>query len=132
MRLAVLNDDMVEAPIASELFGHYAFDRITNRVTVENIVIRLTKKEFELALLLFRNLGKPLSRDQIHEAIWRSARVPSSRTLDTHVAKLRSKLSLCLENGYRLMPIYGYGYWLVSVDALPDANCARAIWSNSA
>jgi DNA-binding winged helix-turn-helix (wHTH) protein len=75
-------------------------------------VIDVTHKEFNLALLFFRNIGRPLSRAYIHEAIWvRETAVPS-RTMDTHVSRVRNKLQLRPENGFRLVPVYSYGYRL--------------------
>jgi DNA-binding response OmpR family regulator len=74
--------------------------------------IDVTHKEFNLALLFFRNLGRPLSRAYIHESIWvRETAVPS-RTMDTHVSRVRNKLRLRPENGFRLVPVYSYGYRL--------------------
>lgn len=77
-------------------------------VPVEN----LTEKEFGLAALLFQNLGRLLSRGHILEALWGiNASVPT-RTLDTHVSRLRKKLELYPANGFRLVPAYNYGYRL--------------------
>ena len=74
--------------------------------------VELTQKEFQLAILFLSNVGKPLSRGHIREAVWgRNSEVPS-RTLDTHVSRVRSKLSLRPESGYLLAPVYSYGYRL--------------------
>ncbi|HEX4880032.1 MAG TPA: response regulator transcription factor [Limnobacter sp.] len=78
--------------------------------------IIMTQKEFDLALLLFRNLGKPLSRSHIQESVWgRDTDLPS-RTMDTHISRVRSKLALRPEEGFRLTPVYGFGYKLEQVD----------------
>jgi DNA-binding response OmpR family regulator len=74
--------------------------------------IEVTQKEFDLALLLFQNLGRPLSRAYILEAIWSRERDVPSRTMDTHVSRVRNKLQLKPENGFRLTPVYSYGYRL--------------------
>jgi DNA-binding response OmpR family regulator len=93
-------------------FGRYAFDVRGARLQCGGQAVTLTQKEFDLALLFFRNLGRPLSRATIHEAVWPKDAEFSSRTMDTHVSRVRSKLGLKPENGYRLSPVYSYGYQL--------------------
>lgn len=81
---------------------------LRNGVPVES----LTEKEFALALFLFQNLGRLLSRGHLLEAIWGlSANIPT-RTLDTHISRVRKKLDLHPANGFRLVPAYNYGYRL--------------------
>lgn len=93
-------------------FGAYKFELRANRVSFNNTPIEMTRKEFDLALLLFKNLGRPLSRAYILEAVWsRDVDVPS-RTMDTHISRVRNKLGLQPENGYRLAPVYSFGYCL--------------------
>ncbi|MDB5776496.1 MAG: response regulator transcription factor [Herbaspirillum sp.] len=93
-------------------FAQYVFETPSHRVTRGEAAIDMTQKEFELALLLFRNLGRPLSRATIQNAIWaRDSDLPS-RTMDTHISRVRNKLQLKPENGFRLTPVYGYGYQL--------------------
>ncbi len=74
--------------------------------------VALTQKEFDLGLLLFRSAGRPLSRNHLRESVWGGEANVSSRTMDTHVSRLRSKLELGAAGGYRIMPVYGYGYRL--------------------
>ena len=93
-------------------FGPYIFETRPGRLSMDGAVIEVTHKEFYLALLFFRNIGRPLSRAYIHEAVWiRETAVPS-RTMDTHVSRVRNKLQLRPENGFRLVPVYSYGYRL--------------------
>lgn len=93
-------------------FGSFAFDERGARLKRNGEAIVLTQKEFELALLFFRQLGKPLSRATLQEAVWPHETEFNSRTLDTHVSRVRHKLGLRPENGFRLAPVYGYGYRL--------------------
>ena len=98
-------------------FGPYVFETRPGRLLKDGSVIDVTQKEFYLALLFFRNIGRPLSRAYIHEAVWvRETAVPS-RTMDTHVSRVRNKLSLRPENGFRLVPVYSYGYRLEKLGA---------------
>ncbi|MFT5642732.1 MAG: DNA-binding response OmpR family regulator [Janthinobacterium sp.] len=100
-------------------FGPYAFDIGLGRVLMDGSVLELTQKEFALALLFFRNIGRPLSRAYIHDEIWLRDSFIASRTLDTHVSRVRNKLRLKPEHGYRLMPVYSFGYRLEQL-APPD------------
>jgi DNA-binding response OmpR family regulator len=99
-------------PIEQIQFGNFIFEARTGRLTMSGAPIEVTQKEFDLALLFFRNLGRPLSRAYILEAVWaRDVEIPS-RTMDTHVSRVRSKLQLRPEHGFRLAPVYSYGYRL--------------------
>ncbi|WP_026354860.1 response regulator transcription factor [Massilia niastensis] len=98
-------------------FGPYVFETRPGRLLKDGAVIDVTQKEFSLALLFFRNIGRPLSRAYIHESVWvRDTEVPS-RTMDTHVSRVRNKLHLRPENGFRLVPVYSYGYRLEKLGA---------------
>lgn len=96
-------------------FGRYSFDTGARRLLMNNQPIELTQKEFVLALFLFNNLDRPLSRATIHDAVWSSDIDIPSRTVDTHISRVRSKLQLRAENGFRLVPVYSYGYRLEQI-----------------
>lgn len=93
-------------------FPPYRFDLKKQTLTVDGTATELTQKEFDLALFLFQNLGRLLSRGHILEAVWGRAIDVPSRTMDTHVSRIRTKLNLRPENGYKLTPVYNYGYRL--------------------
>lgn len=95
----------------------YEFDPATNSVQLDGEAISLTNREFALANFLFRNPGKMLSRSHILEAIWgiENAAV-STRTVDTHISRLRRKLKLGDDNGWKLSAIYQHGYRMERVD----------------
>jgi DNA-binding response OmpR family regulator len=95
-----------------ETFGDYRFDLSAESVTIRGEPTPLTAKEFGLALLMFRNIHRALSRSHILEAVWgRNPDLPT-RTLDMHISRIRTRLGLRPENGFRLAPVYSYGYRL--------------------
>jgi DNA-binding response OmpR family regulator len=102
-----------------ERFGDYVFDLGQKQASVNGAPTTLTAKEFELALILFRNANRALSRSYIADLVWGWNADLSSRTLDIHVSRVRGKLKLRPENGVRLAPVYGYGYRLEMSN--PDA-----------
>ena len=100
-------------------FDNYVFETRAGRLLVDGELLDVTHKEFALALLFFRNLGRPLSRAYIHEAVWQRDTALPSRTMDTHVSRVRNKLQLKPEHGYRLVPVYSYGYRLEKLGGAP-------------
>lgn len=101
--------------MATEAFGSFRFDLARRNLLVDGTPLHLTPKEFTLALLLFRNLNRAVSRSYILETVWGVDPGLSTRTLDIHISKIRSKLALRPEGGYRLSPVYGFGYKLDEV-----------------
>jgi DNA-binding response OmpR family regulator len=93
-------------------YDRFRFELKLQRAWVDAAPVELTHKEFLLALLLLRNLGKALSRGHIREAVWGRDSETPSRTIDTHVSRVRTKLGLRPDRQYLLAPVYSYGYRL--------------------
>ena len=96
-------------------FGVYHIDPIHNVITLHGEEVVLAPKEYELALLFFRNPGRLFSRDVLSAAVWNREILATSRTLDTHLSNIRRKLALRPENGVRLNASYALGYRLESL-----------------
>lgn len=65
----------------------------SRRVTLDGKPLQLTPKEFDLLLALMQNRGKVLTRTFLLEAIWGYSFAGDSRVVDSHIKKLRSKVS---------------------------------------
>jgi DNA-binding response OmpR family regulator len=87
-------------------------DSRRRRVGVAGKDVSLTQREFDLAMFLFRRHGRIVSRDSLLENVWNLSASVSTRTVDTHVSRLRKKLELNGEHGWRLAAIYQHGYRL--------------------
>lgn len=113
-RVAALSRRSSWAAQESETLSFAPFDiHIQQRTIIksgEQIV--LTEREFDLAVFMFRNQGKILSRSHILEMVWGQTADLNTRTVDTHVSRLRNKLGLTEENGWLLRSIYQHGYRL--------------------
>jgi len=96
-------------------FGEYQFALATRTVRVKGRPVELSHREYDLAFLLFQNLGRLLSREHLREVIWGETNEQPSRTLDTHISRLRSKLELVPSHGFLLTAVYGLGYRLESL-----------------
>ncbi|MNT36273.1 Sensory transduction protein regX3 [compost metagenome] len=90
--------------------GNYIVDTHARTITVGGEPALLSPREYELALFLFRNTGRLLAREVMEQAVWGRAMGAGSRTLDTHISRLRLKLALRPENGVRLTSVYSHGY----------------------
>lgn len=100
-----------ETPSTLEL-APYAFDLPRRRVTIDGREVELTQREFDLASYLFRRHGRIVSRDALLENVWNLGPSITTRTVDTHVSRLRKKLELNGEHGWRLTAVYQHGYRL--------------------
>jgi two-component system, OmpR family, response regulator RegX3 len=102
----------------------FRVDCQTRTVLRDDRQLELTAKDFDLSVLFLRNIGRLLSRGHIRETVWGPNAVVTSRTLDTHVSRIRNKLGLTPEHGWRLGAVYRYGYRLEHLEA---ANAHRAV-----
>lgn len=93
----------------------YHIDLLNRVVKLDGAAVEMTDKEYDLTLFLFRNLGRLMSRGHISESVWGRSADVQSRTVDTHVSRVRKKLDFGPERGLRLTPIYNFGYRLEKV-----------------
>jgi two-component system, OmpR family, alkaline phosphatase synthesis response regulator PhoP len=73
-------------------FGELIIDKEKYQIFNGSEEISLTKKEFELLLLLSSVPGKVFDRDQIHNSLWGRDVIVGDRTIDVHISKLRDKI----------------------------------------
>jgi two-component system OmpR family response regulator len=97
--------------------GEYTMDPVSRSISLRGNTIELTAKEYLLAAYLFNNLGKIISRELLGKLAWGRELDYSSRTIDTHIYRVRQKLTLCPENGLHLTSVYAHGYRLDAVGA---------------
>lgn len=89
-------------------FEDLTLDLENQTATKNNSVLDLTPKEFELLVLLVRNVNITLFRERIYEELWGSDLADHTRTLDLHIQRLRKKTGLekkiktVYKTGYRL------------------------------
>lgn len=85
--------------------GQISIDKIGMIVKVDNNRIYLTPKEYDLLLYMIDNTDTVLSREQILNEVWNYDFIGDSRTVDTHIKQLRSKIG----SPY-IHTIHGRGY----------------------
>ena len=77
------------------------------KVSIDGEEIPLTKKEFEILLLLLQNAGRVFSREDILSKVWNDEVYVLDRTIDVNITRLRKKIG---EYGKNIVTRLGYGY----------------------
>ncbi|WP_405998115.1 response regulator transcription factor [Streptomyces sp. NBC_00829] len=93
--------------------GPVSIELLTRRVSVDGETVQLTRKEFDLLALLAQRPGVVFRREQIISEVWRTSWEGTGRTLEVHVASLRSKL----RSPALIETVRGVGYRLVAPSA---------------
>jgi DNA-binding response OmpR family regulator len=76
--------------------------------------LEFSSKEFELLKYLVCHQGETLSRDRLLEEVWGYDRFPTTRTVDTHIVRLRQKIEPKPEEPRFILTVHGTGYKFVS------------------
>ena len=95
---------------------NFTFDDKSLEITRNGIARKLTPREYQIAKFLFLHINEPISREKLYQEFWKKEEQYSSRSLDTHIYRIRNQLKLTTEYGWQLHSIYGYGYRLELID----------------
>jgi len=114
-RVRIIRDELSASQIetAEKLtydFGNLRIDIGRREIRVDNRIVNLKPKEYELLNYLIKHKNQVLSRDQILESVWGWDYVGDSRTVDVHVRWLREKIELDPANPRRIITARGAGY----------------------
>jgi DNA-binding response OmpR family regulator len=104
-RMAPPNGDRLEA-------GNLVGDRATRRVTVDGDDVQLAGKEFALLCMLASEPRRVFTKDELLRDVWGFRTHCRTRTLDSHVSRLRSKLQ-CGRDDRFVVNVWGVGYRLI-------------------
>jgi DNA-binding response OmpR family regulator len=94
------------------ILGRYLLRPSTSTIYLGDEEIVVPKREFDMAMLFFTNPNRLLSRQYLAATLWGKVVDYQSRTIDTHVARLRKNLKLDPTSGISLNALYGFGYTL--------------------
>ncbi|CAM3267019.1 response regulator transcription factor [Cupriavidus taiwanensis] len=102
--------------------GPYQLNSTGRFATLHGERIAMTPKEFDLAMMLFSNVGRVLASERIQQAIWRHELPPLSRALAGLISRLRKTLRIGVANGIVIKVVYAHGYRL---DVLEESIAPR-------
>ena len=94
-------------------FGEVEVDLRKCRVLKSGKVIDISSKEFELLKYFIIHSGETLSRDRLLEDVWGYDNYPTTRTVDTHLVRLRQKLEPNPDQPQYFLTVHGTGYRFV-------------------
>lgn len=86
--------------------GSVALDPDNRTISVDGSAVELTAREFDVLAYLMASPGRVFSREQLLSAVWGQANYSAGRTVDVHIAQLRSKLG----PGNPIRTLRGVGY----------------------
>ncbi|CEP34016.1 Two component transcriptional regulator [Halomonas sp. R57-5] len=101
----------------TQAFGAYTLTPGHHSIAVNGTPVELTAREYELAALFLSHAGQLFSRQNILEMVWGVRADLATRTIDTHISRLRKKLSFDGTYGLQLKSVYKYGYRLEHKEA---------------
>jgi DNA-binding response OmpR family regulator len=93
-------------------FDDVKVDLIQQRAWRGKTELHLTAKEFSMLRLLADSQGEPVSRERFLDVVWGYAAFPTTRTVDNHVASLRSKIEKDADDPKWIKTVHGVGYRL--------------------
>ena len=104
---ALLKSSLESQLNAKHEFDGLVIDEIGHSVYLNDVLLDLSPKEYDLLVYLAKNAGIAMSREQLINIVWGYDYFGDLRTLDTHVKNLRAKLG---EKGEYIKTVRGYGY----------------------
>jgi two-component system response regulator RegX3 len=93
-------------------FGPLRMDLVRRSLTRNGAEIELSRKEFDLLALFASRLGQVVTREVCLDTLWWGLELSDTRTLDTHVKRLRQKIELDPKEPVHLVTIRGVGFRL--------------------
>jgi two-component system alkaline phosphatase synthesis response regulator PhoP len=96
--------------LARYRFADVELDFEAYKATKAGEPLDLSPREFELLRYLIERKGETVTRDQLLEDVWGYESYPSTRTVDTHIAKLRAKIGDSGSEPHWILTIHGMGY----------------------
>jgi DNA-binding response OmpR family regulator len=92
--------------------GDVKIDLVKQTAARGRRAVHLTAKEFAMLRLLAESPGEPVTREKFLDVVWGYASFPTTRTVDNHIASLRSKVEADAERPKWIRTVHGVGYKL--------------------
>ncbi len=101
------------SPLETYQFGAISIDFRRTEARRDGIILELSAREFKLLHYLIEHRGATISRDELLDEVWGYDAMPTTRTVDVHMAQLRQKIETNPRESQFILTIYGFGYKFV-------------------
>jgi two-component system alkaline phosphatase synthesis response regulator PhoP len=106
---------VLRRPGPREKFDEFAFDDVRIRRRGRQVFragqdLALTRKEFDLLVYLVEHRGEIVTRDRLLDDVWGYEQFPTTRTVDTHILRLRQKLERDPDRPVWILTVHRQGY----------------------
>ncbi len=106
---------VLRRPGPRQKFEEFAFGEVRIHLRGRQVFkggkeVRLTRKEFDLLRYLVEHRGEVITRDRLLDEVWGYERYPTTRTVDTHILRLRHKFEKDPERPAYILTAHGQGY----------------------
>ncbi|MEX2223837.1 MAG: response regulator transcription factor [Candidatus Rokuibacteriota bacterium] len=110
---------VLRRPGPRQKFEEFAFGAVRVHLRARQVFrggreVRLTRKEFDLLRYLVEHPGEVITRDRLLDEVWGYERFPTTRTVDTHILRLRQKFEDDPERPAHILTAHGQGYRFVA------------------
>ena len=110
---------VLRRPGPRETWEEYAFGDVRMQMRSRQVFkggreVTLTRKEFDLLAYLVAHRGEVITRERLLDEVWGYERFPTTRTVDTHVLRLRRKFEADPDRPQWILTVHGQGYKFVA------------------
>ena len=111
---------VLRRPGARGRFEEFTFGEVRIRPRVRQVFkageeVRLTRKDFDLLVFLVAHRGEVITRERLLDEVWGYERFPTTRTVDTHILRLRKKFEADADQPVWILTLHGHGYKFAAV-----------------
>lgn len=105
----------------------YRLDHRKQQAWIDALEVALTPREFDLAWCLLSQPGRLFTKEELLASIWGKQTEVGAHTVSQHIYAIRKKLAL-IENGFRLLAVYGTGYRLEVPESDPERTVPATVY----
>jgi two-component system, OmpR family, response regulator RegX3 len=125
------DDDLLAEPPADIAFGAATVDFVRREVTVDGVPVHLSRREFDLLAVLLTPVRRVRTREELIDLLWPDRFLSDSRTLDTHIHRLRAKLEPDPAEPRYIVTVRGVGFRLDPDGSRPVPPARRNVRPDS-